>query len=76
MLSSYAESTFFSLSFVLSRPFDIHALLDRGAFGAPWITLSLDGTSWESFFGSDRFDVLAAALGQPWSGPVPTSSKL
>lgn len=59
--------------------------IERGAFGAPWITLRVsDGDDdddnnnkpWEAFFGCDRFDVLAEAIGQPWLGPQPSSSRL
>ncbi|CAM9687375.1 unnamed protein product [Ectocarpus fasciculatus] len=60
--------------------------LRRGAFGAPWITLRTcdeddddddnDKKPWEAFFGCDRFDVLAQAMGQPWFGPHPNLSKL
>eukprot|EP00903_Cladosiphon_okamuranus_P015950 g14733.t1 len=51
--------------------------LGRGAFGAPWITLrTSDDTPWEAFFGCDRFDVLAQAMGEPWLGPCPSLSKL
>lgn len=53
--------------------------LKRGAFGAPWITLEKkhsnppeqDSKSWHTFWGCDRFDVLAETLGQPWFGPMP-----
>lgn len=31
---------------------------------------------WETFFGCDRFDVLAEAMGKPWLGPRPDLSKL
>ena len=51
----------------------------RGAFGAPWITVRIgddDGKPWEAFFGCDRFDVLAEAIGQPWLGPRPWPSRL
>lgn len=63
----------------------------RGAFGAPWITLRMsdnDGedaeetedsksnATWESFFGCDRFDVLAKTMRRPWLGPRPEDSKL
>ncbi|CAM9883541.1 unnamed protein product [Pylaiella littoralis] len=51
--------------------------LRRGAFGAPWITMrTCDDMPWEAFFGCDRFDVLAKAMGKPWLGPQPNSSKL
>ncbi|CAM9463196.1 unnamed protein product [Ascophyllum nodosum] len=50
--------------------------LERGAFGAPWITIRVDDRPWEAFFGCDRFEVLAKALGQPWFGPHPPPSKL
>lgn len=63
----------------------------RGAFGAPWITLRMPDSNtnsngdadddekkapWETFFGCDRFDVLAEAMGKPWLGPRPDVSKL
>lgn len=48
----------------------------RGAFGAPWTTIRVGDKPWQPFFGSDRFDVLAEALGKPWFGPHPTQSKL
>ncbi|KAK2709834.1 hypothetical protein QYM36_013491, partial [Artemia franciscana] len=49
--------------------------LAYGAFGAPWIVAhTADGS--ESFFGSDRFPILAMTLGEEWLGPNPLSSKL
>ncbi|GFR03501.1 glutathione S-transferase kappa 1 [Trichonephila clavata] len=50
--------------------------LEHGAFGAPMIVAHVEGKS-EVFFGSDRFELLAYVLGEPWLGPVPkTTSKL
>ncbi|KAG5178288.1 glutathione S-transferase kappa 1-like protein [Tribonema minus] len=50
--------------------------IDRGAFGAPTLIVTLPGGPPEGdlFFGCDRFDQLAAAIGQPWLGPDPLSN--
>eukprot|EP00752_Nemacystus_decipiens_P012664 g11218.t1 len=54
---------------------ETEAALGRGAFGAPWITIrTSDDGPWEAFFGCDRFDVLAQAMGKPWLGPCPPAS--
>ncbi|KAL5014684.1 hypothetical protein ScPMuIL_008954 [Solemya velum] len=49
--------------------------LDYGAFGAPTIVAYINNKP-EMFFGSDRFLLLAHALGEKWQGPLPSSSKL
>ena len=45
--------------------------LSLGAFGAPFIIVKD-----EIFFGSDRFDQIAALLNKPWLGYVPMKQKL
>jgi glutathione S-transferase kappa 1 len=50
--------------------------VSRGAYGAPWFSVgdaAEDGTveEWHPFFGSDRFEQIAALIGQPWLGPDP-----
>ncbi|CAN0391667.1 unnamed protein product, partial [Phaeothamnion confervicola] len=43
----------------------------RGAFGAPAIFVSkrIGEEKWHHFFGSDRFEDIAALIGRPWLGP-------
>ena len=36
--------------------------IDEGSFGAPWIVVHLNGQK-HSFFGSDRFHIMARLLG-------------
>lgn len=43
--------------------------LDLGAFGAPFIVAHIGGKK-EEFFGSDRMELLAHALGEKWEGPL------
>ncbi|GIY38064.1 glutathione S-transferase kappa 1 [Caerostris extrusa] len=50
--------------------------LKYGAFGAPMIVAHIKGKP-QVFFGSDRFELLAYVLDEPWLGPVPQfTSKL
>ena len=44
--------------------------VESGAFGLPFITVEGDKTI-ETFWGSDRFEVMANSLGVQWHGPVP-----
>ncbi len=44
--------------------------VERGAFGAP-IIFTADG---QMFFGSDRFDLIGAHIGNPYLGPFPEAS--
>lgn len=44
--------------------------LDMGAFGSPFIVAHVNGKK-ETFFGSDRFPVLAMVIGEQWKGPLP-----
>ena len=41
-----------------------------GAFGLPFITVEREKTI-ETFWGSDRFEIMASSLGVQWHGPVP-----
>jgi glutathione S-transferase kappa 1 len=51
--------------------------LMHGAFGAPTIIVTKEGSSEpEMFFGSDRFEHIAAYLDEPYLGYNPSSSKL
>ncbi len=45
----------------------------RGAFGFPAMFVLLDGED-ALFFGSDRLELLATALGLPWRGARPTAT--
>jgi len=45
--------------------------LNEGAFGLPFIVVHHSKTSVETFFGSDRFEILADRLRLKWLGPVP-----
>ncbi|SGY95531.1 BQ5605_C036g11500 [Microbotryum silenes-dioicae] len=51
------------------------ALVAEGAFGFPWIVVQRDDGQTRSFFGSDRFEIIAFWLGKRWSGPCPTSEQ-
>jgi glutathione S-transferase kappa 1 len=56
------------------------AAVSRGAYGAPWFSVgdaAEDGSvaKWHPFFGSDRFEQIAALIGQPWLGPDPTKQQ-
>eukprot|EP01113_Clastostelium_recurvatum_P031145 TRINITY_DN3859_c0_g2_i3.p1 TRINITY_DN3859_c0_g2~~TRINITY_DN3859_c0_g2_i3.p1 ORF type:complete len:257 (+),score=56.34 TRINITY_DN3859_c0_g2_i3:282-1052(+) len=51
------------------------AAVQLGAFGAPWLFVP-DADGGQSFWGSDRFPVIANELGLAWKGPVPTKAKL
>ena len=43
-----------------------------GAYGAPFIVVSGPGLDEDMvFFGSDRFEQMALAMGKPWYGPDP-----
>lgn len=50
----------------------------KGMFGAPtiYVSPSKKGAREMMFFGSDRFEQMAWALGKPWEGPNPPRSKL
>ncbi|KAK0555331.1 hypothetical protein OC846_001759 [Tilletia horrida] len=43
---------------------------ESGAFGLPWIVIEKDGHT-STWFGSDRFEQIAAVLGAEWKGPYP-----
>ena len=43
--------------------------LNEGAFGLPFIVVHHSKTSVETFFGSDRFEILADRLRLKWLGP-------
>ena len=45
--------------------------LNEGAFGLPFIAVHHSKTNVETFFGSDRFEVMADRLRVKWLGPVP-----
>ncbi|KAK0536728.1 hypothetical protein OC834_001085 [Tilletia horrida] len=47
---------------------------EGGAFGMPWMVVEKDGIS-SSWFGSDRFEQMAAVLGVEWKGPFPDGRK-
>ncbi|KAK0568521.1 hypothetical protein OC861_001851 [Tilletia horrida] len=50
---------------------EIKVLVEKGgAFGLPWIVVEIDGHS-SSWWGSDRFEQIAAYLGVEWKGPYP-----
>ncbi|XP_051921277.1 glutathione S-transferase kappa 1-like isoform X2 [Hippocampus zosterae] len=44
--------------------------LEYGAFGFPVMVCHINGKA-ETFFGSDRFEVMAHCLGEKWLGPQP-----
>lgn len=50
--------------------------LDAGAFGAPTMLVTNEEGKTEFFFGSDRFDHIAAFIGKEWRGPTPTAARL
>eukprot|EP00743_Colponemidia_sp_Colp-15_P009863 GILK01010808.1.p1 GENE.GILK01010808.1~~GILK01010808.1.p1 ORF type:complete len:222 (-),score=9.85 GILK01010808.1:70-735(-) len=54
------------------------AALDLGAFGAPWIVVHVAGREPETFFGSDRFHLIARLLGKQFIEPAlsPLQAKL
>ena len=41
-----------------------------GAFGLPFITIDFDNKL-NTFWGSDRFEIMANTIGKEWHGPVP-----
>ena len=41
-----------------------------GAFGLPFITIDFDEKLY-TFWGSDRFEIMASTIGKEWHGPVP-----
>jgi len=47
----------------------------RGAFGAPTMFFNDDKGEEEMFWGSDRFDMIAAIFGKQWMGPNPERTK-
>jgi len=47
--------------------------VDNGAFGAPWIHVYKDGKI-HTFWGSDRFHVIAWLIGEEWKGPLKEKS--
>lgn len=47
--------------------------LDNGAFGAPWIHVYKDAKIY-TFWGSDRFPVIAWLIGEEWKGPLKEKS--
>ncbi|XP_028984919.1 glutathione S-transferase kappa 1-like [Betta splendens] len=49
------------------------AALDYGAFGFPLLVCHVNGKQ-ESFFGSDRFELMAHCIGEKWLGPQPEKS--
>ncbi|RKO88189.1 thioredoxin-like protein [Blyttiomyces helicus] len=49
---------------------------ELGAFGAPWIQVTVPGKEPVCFFGSDRFEQMAMFVGEIWVGPVPSKASL
>ncbi|KAM0793539.1 hypothetical protein ACM66B_000977 [Microbotryomycetes sp. NB124-2] len=47
---------------------------EGGAFGFPWMEVENDKGEKSSFFGADRFEVMAFFLGKKWNGPFPADS--
>jgi len=45
--------------------------LNEGAFGLPFMAVHHTKTNVETFFGSDRFEIMADRLRVKWLGPVP-----
>jgi len=45
--------------------------IEEGAFGVPFMAVHHSDSNVETFFGSDRFEVLANRLRLKWLGPVP-----
>ncbi|CEQ38645.1 SPOSA6832_00095, partial [Sporobolomyces salmonicolor] len=48
---------------------------EGGAFGFPWMVVEREDGLKRSFFGSDRFEVMAFWLGKEWSGPLAQSGR-
>uniref|UniRef100_A0A914X3R4 Glutathione S-transferase kappa n=1 Tax=Plectus sambesii TaxID=2011161 RepID=A0A914X3R4_9BILA len=46
-----------------------------GAFGAPWINVHTPDGQVHSFWGSDRFHIIAHLIGQPFPGPLRNSAQ-
>lgn len=44
--------------------------VNMGAFGLPFITIDYDDKL-HTFWGSDRFEIMASTIGKEWHGPVP-----
>ena len=44
--------------------------VNMGAFGLPFMTIDFD-KSLNTYWGSDRFEIMASTLGKEWHGPVP-----
>ncbi|KAH8920459.1 thioredoxin-like protein [Atractiella rhizophila] len=51
-------------------------LVARGTFGFPWFEITREDGAKASFFGSDRFEVIAWWLGKEWKGPFPDGRKV
>ncbi|KAK4705529.1 glutathione S-transferase kappa 1, partial [Phenoliferia sp. Uapishka_3] len=51
------------------------ALVAEGAFGFPWLQVENDAGKKASFFGSDRFELIAFFLGRSWLGPFPEGGR-
>ena len=50
--------------------------IDRGAFGSPTMFFTdQNGDNEQMFWGSDRFEMVAAMYDKPWHGPDPTTVK-
>ncbi|GAA5965038.1 hypothetical protein JCM21900_006219 [Sporobolomyces salmonicolor] len=48
---------------------------EGGAFGFPWMVVEREDGLKRSFFGSDRFELVAFWLGKEWSGPLAQSGR-
>ena len=44
--------------------------VNMGAFGLPFITIDYNN-KFHTFWGSDRFEIMASTIGKEWHGPVP-----
>ncbi|KAL8278192.1 hypothetical protein RQP46_009365 [Phenoliferia psychrophenolica] len=51
------------------------ALVEQGAFGFPWMTVTNDAGKTINIFGSDRFELISYHLGKTWLGPFPEGGR-
>jgi len=49
--------------------------VEEGAFGVPFMVVHHSDSNVETFFGSDRFEVLADTLRLKWFGPIPDADQ-